>query len=70
MKIRILRVPPARTLEGIDLGSFQFEPGQIYELDARVARVLVVWDYAERIGEPDPSTVHATALPRAQRNGA
>ena len=51
MKIRILRVPPARTLEGVDLGLYQFEQGRTYDVEPRVAKVLVVWDYAERIGE-------------------
>lgn len=50
MRVRILRVPPSRTLEGVDLGSFQFERGGIYDLDDHVARVLVVWSYAERMG--------------------
>ena len=53
MKVRIVRVPPARLLEGVDLGPFQFEKGHAYELDSRVARVLVVWEYAERIEETD-----------------
>jgi hypothetical protein len=53
MKVRIVRVPPARLLEGVDLGPFQFEKGRAYELDSRVARVLVVWEYAERIEETD-----------------
>ena len=57
MKIRILRVPPARNLEGVDLGPFQFEKGRAYELDSRVARVLVVWEYAERIDEKERSVV-------------
>ena len=60
MKVRILRVPPARILEGIDLGPFRFEQGHTYKLESRVARVLVMWDYAERIGEHDPSNSPAT----------
>jgi len=55
MKVRILRAPPSRLLEGIDLGPQRFEQGHIYDLEPRVARVLVVWDYAERIGDSDPS---------------
>jgi hypothetical protein len=50
MRIRILRVPPSRTLEGVDLGAYQFERGRVYDVDDRVARVLVVWSYAERMG--------------------
>jgi len=64
VKVRILRIPPARTLEGVDLASFHFEQGHTYELDSRVARVLVVWDYAERIGEGDPSHMPDTRFSR------
>ena len=42
-------------LEGVDLGLQRFEKGHIYDLDSRVAKVLVVWDYAEFIGDGDPS---------------
>ena len=55
MKVRILRAPPSRVLEGVDLGPQPFEKGRIYDLEPRVAKVLVVWDYAERIGESDLS---------------
>ena len=55
MRIRILRVPPSRTLEGVDLGHYRFEHGRIYDVDDVVARVLVVWSYAERIGSGVPS---------------
>jgi len=47
MKIRIRRAPPARFLEGIDLGPTRFEPGATYELELRVAAVLIAWGYAE-----------------------
>ena len=40
-------------LEGIDLGCYRFETGNVYEVELRVAEVLIVWNYAERIG-PDP----------------
>ena len=54
MKVQIVRVPPSRTLEGVDLRPYHFEQGRIYDLDTRVATVLVVWDYAERIAEDEP----------------
>ena len=50
MRVRILRVPPSRTLEGVDLAPYRFEQGRTYDVDDVVARVLVVWSYAERIG--------------------
>ena len=62
MKIRILRVPPSQVLEGVDLGPYRFDKGHIYELDVRVGTVLVVWGYAERIGEDDRSASLAKQL--------
>jgi len=53
MRVRILRAPPARILEGVDLGAYRFQPGATYELERRVADVLIVWNYAERL-DPDP----------------
>jgi hypothetical protein len=49
MKVRVVRVPPSRALEGIDLRPYKFQEGGIYDLDPRVARVLILWKYAERI---------------------
>jgi len=46
MSVRILRVPPARVLEGVDLTPFAFERGRAYDVDPQVARVLILWDYA------------------------
>ena len=66
MKVRILRVPPSQTLEGVDVGPYGFERGRIYDVDDHVARVLVVWSYAERIGEGDHSN-HNTAERRELR---
>ena len=56
MKVRILRVPPSQILEGVDVGPYGFERGRIYDVDDHVARVLVVWSYAERIGEGEGSS--------------
>ena len=50
VKVRILRSPPARFLEGVDLGPQPLEAGHVYELAAHVAEVLLIWNYAERIG--------------------
>ena len=48
MKVRIERVPPTDVLEGIDLRPYQLRKGQVYELERRVGKVLVVWGYAQR----------------------
>jgi hypothetical protein len=46
-RVRIRRVPPTRVLEGVDVSAYGFRAGQVYELDTRVANVLLAWDYAE-----------------------
>jgi hypothetical protein len=49
LKVRVLRPPPTRILEGVDLGAQPFEQGRVYELEPAVANVLVLWEYAVRI---------------------
>jgi hypothetical protein len=49
MKVRVLRVPPSRALEGIDLRPYQLQEGSVYDLEPRVAQVLIMWKYAERV---------------------
>ena len=52
MRVRVLRVPPSRELEGIDLRPYQFQEGNVYDLEPRVAKVLIVWKYAKRVATP------------------
>ncbi len=47
MLVRIVKVPPARMLEGLDLRPFRLRRAEIRELPRPVADVLVAWDYAE-----------------------
>jgi hypothetical protein len=60
MKVRLLRVPPSRALEGIDLRPYKLREGNVYDLEPQVAKVLLVWKYAERIspgrGRKKPKT--------------
>jgi len=49
-------MPASRVLEGVDLGPQRLEQGHIYDVEPRVAKVLVVWEYAERLGDGEPST--------------
>ena len=49
VRVRVLRVPPSRALEGIDLCPYQLREGSVYDLDAQVAKVLIVWKYAEQV---------------------
>jgi hypothetical protein len=52
MKVRVLRVPPSRILEGIDLRPYNLREGGVYDLESPVANVLIVWKYAERVKTP------------------
>jgi hypothetical protein len=47
VRVRISRVPPSRVLEGVDLRDYRLQEGREYELDPRVAKILVAWNYAE-----------------------
>jgi hypothetical protein len=49
VKVRVLRVPPSRALEGIDLRPYKLQEGNVYDLEPQVAKVLIVWKYAERV---------------------
>jgi hypothetical protein len=45
----VLRVPPSLALEGIDLRPYKLREGNVYDLEPQVAKVLLVWKYAERV---------------------
>ncbi len=49
MRVRIVKVPPASILEGLDLRPYQLRAAQTRELARPVADVLVAWGYAERV---------------------
>ena len=49
VKVRVLRVPPSLALEGIDLRPYKLQEGIVYDLEPQVAKVLIVWKYAERV---------------------
>jgi hypothetical protein len=51
VRVRVLRVPPSRALEGIDLRPYQLREGNVYDLEPQVAEVLIVWKYAERVAD-------------------
>ena len=46
MRVLLRRVPPSRVLEGVDLRPYAFTKGEVYDLEPRVANVLILWDYA------------------------
>jgi len=46
--IRIVDLPPTvNDFEGFDLRPYQLKRGASYELDHRLAEVLLAWNYAE-----------------------
>jgi hypothetical protein len=51
MLVRIVKVPPARFLEGLDLDPYHLRRFEIRELARPVADVLVAWEYAEPFPE-------------------
>ena len=46
MRVLLRRVPPSRVPEGVDLRPYAFTKGEVYDLEPRVANVLILWDYA------------------------
>jgi len=46
MRVLIKRVPPSRSLEGVDLLPYAFKEGHVYDLELRIANVLIAWEYA------------------------
>jgi hypothetical protein len=48
----MLRVPPSLALEGVDLRPYKLQEGNVYDLEPQVAKVLLVWKYAERVSRP------------------
>jgi hypothetical protein len=58
MRVRIVKVPPAVRLEGLDLRPFKLRSGEMRNLRSPVADVLVDWGYAEPVpaaARPDKS---------------
>ena len=49
MRVRILKVPPASKLEGLELSSYDLRPDETRELKTPVAEVLIAWGYACRV---------------------
>lgn len=47
MLVRIVKVPPARFLEGVDLDPYHLRRSEIRELARPVADVLLAWEYAQ-----------------------
>ena len=65
MRVRIVRVPPASVLEGLDLRPYGLKPAETRNLRSPVADILVAWGYAERA--PAPNSSRPTKKPRSRR---
>ena len=49
MRVRIIKVPPASRLEGLDLRPFKLQRGETRSLKSPVVDVLIDWGYARPI---------------------
>jgi hypothetical protein len=48
MRVHIVKVPPAFTLEGLDLRPLKLRPDETRNLRSPVAEVLLAWGYATK----------------------
>jgi len=46
MRLRIVKLPPASVLEGLDLRPFKLKTGETRELPRAIADILTAWGYA------------------------
>jgi len=63
MRVRIVKVPPAFMLEGLDLRPFKLRPDETRNLRSPVAEILVAWGYAK----PVLRAARPTKKPRTRR---
>ncbi len=56
MRVCIVKVPPARILEGLDLRPYNLRRSEVRDLVKPVADVLVAWGYAELCAPRKKST--------------
>jgi len=63
MRVRVIKAPPARVLEGLDLRPFKLKVGETCELPRALATVLVAWGYAR----PARAPARPTKRPRLGR---
>ena len=50
MRLRIVKLPPASVLEGLDLRPFKLKTGETRELPRAIADILTAWGYARPAG--------------------
>jgi hypothetical protein len=50
MRVRVIKAPPARVLEGLDLQPYKLKVGRTCELPRALAGILAAWGYARSAG--------------------
>ena len=65
-RIRICKVPPTESLEGWNLRPFHFGEGQVWDVDRRLADILIAWGYAQAAQHDDDQTQPAN-ISRSRR---
>jgi hypothetical protein len=63
MRVRIIKVPPASVLEGLDLRPLRLKLGETRELKDPIAGILVAWGYARAAGAVSSRTVASRVKP-------
>ena len=67
MRVRIVKVPPAYVLEGLDLRPYRLKPAETRNLRSPVADILVAWGYAEPVLPPARRRPTKKARPRRKK---
>jgi hypothetical protein len=67
MRVRIVKVPPAFVLEGLDLRPYKLRPAETRSLRGPVADILVAWGYAEPVRPPARPRPTKKAKPRRKK---
>ncbi len=63
MRVRIVKIPPASMLEGLDLRPLKLRAAETRNLRSPVADVLIAWGYAE----PVNGSARPTKRPKLRR---
>ena len=67
MRVRILKVPPAFVLEGLDLRPYRLQPAETRNLRSPVADILVAWGYAQPVSRPSRARPTKSPGPRRKK---
>ena len=67
MRVRIVKVPPAYVLEGLDLRPYRLKPAETRDLRSPVADILVAWGYAQPMPRSALARPTKKAKPRSKK---